>query len=155
LGKRHLRERGRPDRHPPARGRRGRDDDIFLAARAAGIKSVFSGGDANYAALTTADFRYAASVSDAMVVQQAIALPDVAVTTMRFFGLPPLEGHTSPAVSLAVNGPTGTVLTNLFQGGQDEVAHPRIIERYLKLNTFPASGDDYGHSRAAMLSLLK
>src|SRR5205814_9342927 len=47
-------------------------DDIFKAARAAGIKSVFSGGDANYSAFTTADFHYAAVVSDEQVVQQAI-----------------------------------------------------------------------------------
>jgi hypothetical protein len=47
-------------------------DDIFQAARAAGIKSVFSGGDSNYSGLNTADFKFAASVSDEMVVQQAI-----------------------------------------------------------------------------------
>jgi hypothetical protein len=47
-------------------------DDIFLAARRAGIKSVFAGGDANYSGLVTADFRFAANVSDEMVVQQAI-----------------------------------------------------------------------------------
>ena len=35
-------------------------DDIFIAARAAGIKSVFAGGDANYMAFTSADFNYAA-----------------------------------------------------------------------------------------------
>jgi hypothetical protein len=47
-------------------------DDIFKAARAAGLKSVFTGGDANYSALTTADFHYAATVSDEQVVQQAL-----------------------------------------------------------------------------------
>jgi hypothetical protein len=46
--------------------------DIFQAARAAGIKSVFSGGDANYMGLNTADFKYAANVSDQVVVEQAI-----------------------------------------------------------------------------------
>ena len=48
-------------------------DDIFLAARRAGIKSVFSGGDANYSGLVTADFRLAANVSDEMVVERAIS----------------------------------------------------------------------------------
>lgn len=48
-------------------------DDIFLAARRAGIKSVFAGGDANYSGLATADFRLAANVTDEMVVQRAIS----------------------------------------------------------------------------------
>jgi hypothetical protein len=238
-------------------------DDIFIAARAAGIKSVFAGGDANYAGLTTADFHYAASISDAMVVQQAInhiktdhvrllrlhlqrirddwsgpagktnpmsaylkhvvesdallgqlrkaledegvwnstylivtadhgmgqlpasahpqstasswdifmgfygpdlkkgtsipyaELPDVAVTTMKFLGLPPLKGHTAASVNIAQKGPTGVVLTNLFQGAPDEVPHTRLVEQYLKLNTFPMSGDNYGAYRTAMLGLIK
>jgi hypothetical protein len=237
-------------------------DDIFKAARAAGIKSVFSGGDANYAAFTTADFHYAAVVSDEQVVQQALThlrndkvrllrlhlqrirddwtgpanttdpgsaylrhlvasdallgqlrqalqdeglwdstylvvtgdhgmgqtaasahvpssasswnifmafygpglkkgatipyaeLPDVAVTAMRFLGLPPLQGHTG-AVSLARKGPTGTVLTNLFLGAPDDLPHPRYVEQYLQMNTFPSSGDDYGAYRSAMLNLIR
>jgi hypothetical protein len=237
-------------------------DDIFQAARAAGIKSVFSGGDANYAALTTADFHYAATVSDEQVVRQALThlhddkvrllrlhlqrirddwtgpagktdpgsayvrhivasdallgqlrkaledegvwdstylivtadhgmgdtaasahpasassswdmfmafygpglkrgatipyaeLPDVAVTAAQFLGLRPLEGHTGPA-NLTRKGPSGTVLTNLWSGAPDELAHPRYIERYLKMNTFPASDDDYGAYRSAMLEILK
>jgi hypothetical protein len=237
-------------------------DDIFKAARAAGIRSVFSGGDANYSAFTTADFHYAAVVSDEQVVQQALGhlkndkvrllrlhlqrirddwtgpgnetdpssaylkhvvasdallgrlrkaledegiwdstylvvtgdhgmgdtsvsahvassasswdifmafygpdlkkgatipyaeLPDVAVTTMRFLGLPPLQGHTG-AVNLARKGPTGTVLTNLFQGAPDDLPHPRYVEQYLNMNTFPAAGDDYGAYRSAMLSLIQ
>jgi hypothetical protein len=47
-------------------------DDIFLAARRAGIKSVFAGGDANYSGLNTGDFRLAANVTDEMVVEKAI-----------------------------------------------------------------------------------
>jgi hypothetical protein len=238
-------------------------DDIFIAARAAGIKSVFAGGDANYSGLTTADFHYAASISDAMVVQQAInhiksdhvrllrlhlqrirddwsgpagktdpnsaylkhivasdallgqlrkaledegvwgstylvvtadhgmgqtsasghpqstasswdifmgfygpdlkkgasipyaELPDVAVTTMRFLGLPPLKGHTAASVNIAQKGPTGVVLTNLFMGAPDEIPHTRLVEQYLKLNTYPGSGDNYGAYRTAMLGLIK
>ena len=237
-------------------------DDIFQATRAAGIKSVFSGGDANYSGFNTADFNYAASVSDEMVVQKAIdhikndkvrllrlhlqrirddwmgpadkmnassayvrhvvdsdallgrlimalkdagvwektylvisadhgmgqtsgsshpastasswnifmgfygpdlkkgatipyaELPDIAVTTMRFLGLPPLKGHTG-AVTLAQKGPTGTVLTNLFTGAPAELAHPRLVEQYLKMNTFPGTADMYGAYRAAMLTLIK
>ncbi len=52
-------------------------DDIFLAARAKGIKSVFAGGDANYSVFTTADFHFAGMLSDNEVVQDAIdRLPD-------------------------------------------------------------------------------
>jgi hypothetical protein len=47
-------------------------DDIFLAARAAGIKSVFAGGDDNYGVFTTADFHYGMRMEDAAVVQHGI-----------------------------------------------------------------------------------
>jgi hypothetical protein len=47
-------------------------DDIFLAARAAGIRSVFAGGDANYASFVNADFHYAGALADEVVVQHAI-----------------------------------------------------------------------------------
>jgi hypothetical protein len=81
-------------------------------------------------------------------------LPDLAVTTMRFFGLPPLKGHTGP-VTLPRKGPTGTVLENLFEGAPRELPHPRYVEAYLKMNTFPASDDNYSAYRTAMLGLLK
>jgi hypothetical protein len=74
---------------------------------------------------------------------------------MRFLGLPPLKGHTDPTVNLARRGPTGTVLTNLFVGAPADLAHPRYVEQYLKMNTFPGSGDDYGAYRIAMLGLIK
>jgi hypothetical protein len=83
-------------------------------------------------------------------------LPDIAVTTtVRFLGLRPLAGHTDPKVTLARRGATGTVLENLFVGAPVELAHPRLVERYLKENTFPASGDDYGAYREAMLRFIK
>jgi hypothetical protein len=237
-------------------------EDIFVAAKAAGIKSVFSGGDANYMAFTTADFHYAASVSDQQVVMQAInhikadkvrllrlhlqrirddwmgpadkanassayirhlvasdallgqliqtlkdegmwnstylivtadhgmgqssasahvastassweifmgfygpdlkkgatipyaELPDVAVTAARFLGLPPLKGHTGN-VMLAQKGPTGTVLTNLFQGAPEAVDHPRYVDQYLKMGTFMDNGDSYPAFRTGMLNLIK
>jgi hypothetical protein len=238
-------------------------DDIFLATKAAGIKSVFAGGDANYSAFKQATFNYAAQLADDVVVQRAIdhvkndgvrllrihlqrirddwqgpgdktnpasaymrhiiasdahlgrliqtlkdvgawnstylvisadhgmgqamssshipatasswdpfmafygpdikkgatipyaELPDLAVTTMRFFGLPPLKGHTDPALTLTRKGPTGTVLTNLFVGAPDDIPHPRYVDQYLKMNTFPSSGDNYAPYRSAMLNLIK
>src|SRR5882757_376227 len=47
-------------------------DDIFRAARAAGIKSVFSGGEDNYAVFTTADFHYGMKMEDATTLQHAV-----------------------------------------------------------------------------------
>jgi len=48
-------------------------DDIFLAARRAGIKSVFSGGADNYKEFNTADFCYYSSKdSDSITVQHAL-----------------------------------------------------------------------------------
>lgn len=48
-------------------------DDTFVEARAAGSKSVFSGGDDNYSGLTTADFHCAsAAPTDQVIVQNAI-----------------------------------------------------------------------------------
>ena len=47
-------------------------DDIFLAARESGIKSVFSGGDKNYGAFDTADFHYAGKFSDEDTVSRAL-----------------------------------------------------------------------------------
>jgi hypothetical protein len=47
-------------------------DDIFLAARRAGIKSVFSGSAENYRVFNTADFCYAVSNADSAVIDFAI-----------------------------------------------------------------------------------
>ncbi len=47
-------------------------DDIFLAARRAGIKSVFAGGAANYKEFTTPDFTYYGSLSDTTVVRHGM-----------------------------------------------------------------------------------
>jgi len=239
-------------------------DDIFLAAREAGIRSVFSGGDANYAVFTTADFHYGTMMDDATTVDHAIThlqkdgahllrihlqrvrdswtgpqsatdpgspyvahllevdgllgrlidalgaagvwdntylvvaadhgmgqatssshpastpsswdpfmafygpglkrgatipyaeLPDVAVTAAHFLGVRPLRGHIDPAVTLAVKGTTGTVLTNLFQGQPDSLDHPRYVERCLEMgSTCTSSGDDFGPYRQTMLSLIR
>ena len=47
-------------------------DDIFLSARKAGIKSIFSGGADNYKEFTTPDFTYSGNLSDSAVVQYGI-----------------------------------------------------------------------------------
>jgi hypothetical protein len=239
-------------------------DDIFRAARAAGIRSVFAGGEVNYAVFTTPDFHYGMRMDDAVTVQHAIdhlkndhvrllrihlqrirdfwtgpadrqdpasayikhlvevdgllgtlidalkevgvwektylivgadhgmgetsdsahvssaasswrpflafmgpdlkrgatipyaELPDVAVTAVRFLGLPPLRGHLDPRVTLSVKGPTGTVLGNLFAGSPAEIAHPRYIEACLARG--PAcmgAVDDFAGYRQTMLELIK
>ena len=239
-------------------------DDIFLAAREAGIRSVFSGGDANYAVFTTADFHYGTMMDDAITVDHAInhlqkdgarllrihlqrvrdswtgpqsatdpsspyvahllevdgllgrlidaleatgvwdhtylvvaadhgmgqatssthpastpsswdpfmafygpglkrgatipyaELPDVAVTAAHFLGVRPLRGNIDPAVTLAVKGTTGTVLTNLFEGQPDSLEHPRYVERCLAMGTTcTSSDDDFGPYRQTMLSLIR
>lgn len=238
-------------------------DDIFKATRAAGIKSVYAGGDQNYAIFKSATFNYGLRMEDEEVVQKAIEhlktdgvrllrlhlqrvrdhwkgpadrtnpasayiqkvvaadallgqliqaledagvwdhtylvltsdhgmaragsgthpatntdswkpflafygpdlkkgatipyaeLPDVAVTTLRFFGLPPLEGHLDGAVNISRPGATGTVLSHLFVGGPSEIEHPRPIERYLSLGTHESSGDAFDPYRKAMLGILQ
>lgn len=48
-------------------------DDVFLAARRAGIKSVFSGGAENYRVFDTADYLYYSNTApDSVTVQHAI-----------------------------------------------------------------------------------
>ncbi|MBP1653632.1 MAG: hypothetical protein H6Q28_188 [Bacteroidetes bacterium] len=48
-------------------------DDIFLAARRAGMRSVFSGGAENYKEFTTADFLYASNAySDSTTVEHSL-----------------------------------------------------------------------------------
>ena len=70
-------------------------------------------------------------------------------------GRTPLKGHTAASVNIAQKGPTGVALTNLFVGAPDEIPHPRLVEQYLKMNTFPMDGDNYGPYRTAMLGLIK
>lgn len=47
-------------------------DDIFLAGREKGIKSVYAGGSANYSEITTPDFHYSGELADEVVVQHGI-----------------------------------------------------------------------------------
>lgn len=47
-------------------------DDIFLAARRAGMKSVFSGSAENYTVFNTADYSFARSNADSAVIEFAI-----------------------------------------------------------------------------------
>ncbi len=74
-------------------------DDIFSEAKAKGIKSVFSGGDANYSVFTTADFHYSGMLSDAEVVQHAV--DHLATDHVRFIRL-----HLQ-RIRDFWNGPTG------------------------------------------------
>jgi hypothetical protein len=237
-------------------------DDVFLAARGANIKSVFAGSAENYTVINTADFCYAVSNSDSIVVDFAIhhlkkdgarllslhvqeerrywrgpeeklrpeseyqhyllcvdhllgklldalkaegvwdstyvivssdhgmgmtkqsdhppsvlsswepymnfygpgvkkgkaipyaETPDIALLIDDLLRLQPLKGHTDPAVTVEPKGPTGTLLTNIFEGGSAEVNHPKFIRRYLKSKNWKPS-DDYAEYRLAMLSLMK
>jgi hypothetical protein len=80
--------------------------------------------------------------------------PDIAMIIAHYLALPPLQGHTNPAVSVVPRGVTGTLLTNVFEGNPDEIDHPRFIRRYLEgKNWKPA--DDYAEYREGMLLLLK
>jgi hypothetical protein len=238
-------------------------DDIFLATKAVGIKSVYSGGDNNYGIFKSATFNYGKRMEDQEVVDHAIKhlrndgarlfrlhlqrvrdvwkgpadktnpnsayiqkiveadgylgkliatckevgvwdstyliiagdhgmaggssgphpanvpaswepylgfwgpglkkgasipyaeLPDIAVTTMHFFGLPPLKGHTASLSNLSVVGPTGTVLLNLFEGTNAEMNHPRYVDQYLKQGKYTSFGDSYTAYRTFMLDVLR
>jgi len=81
--------------------------------------------------------------------------PDVAVMTNHLLGLPPLLGHTDPAVTLAKKGATGTLLMNVFEGQPQDLQHPKYIEKYLELGTFTSSGENYADYRTEMLGLLQ
>ena len=75
---------------------------------------------------------------------------------MRFFGLPPLRGHLDPRVTLPMRGPTGTVLTNLFEGAPAELDHPRLIEACLAMGAAcMGTADDFSGYRQVMLGLLQ
>ncbi len=237
-------------------------DDIFLAARRVGIRSLFSGSADNYKVFNTADFFYAASNADSAVVAFAIdhlkkdsvrllslhvqqtrsnwtgpedklkpdskyqhylltvdhflgelvdalknlgawdstyvivssdhgmgqtqksdhpayflsswkpymnffgpgirkratiqyaETPDLAVLIAHILRLPPLMGHTDPAVHITPRGTTGTLLTNIFENTPATINHPKLIRRFLESRNWKPS-DDYADYRSAMLSLLK
>lgn len=77
--------------------------------------------------------------------------PDVAIMTNHFFGLPPLEGHLEGDLPENLKRPTGVLLENIFEGGPDDIEHPRVIERFLDAGM---PGDDYVEYREGMLKLL-
>jgi arylsulfatase A-like enzyme len=80
-------------------------------------------------------------------------LPDVPVTVMKWFGLPPLKGHTG-TVNLAQKGPTGVFLSNLYAGAPADLpSHPRYIDTYLKTD-FPTT-DDFVPYRNGMIQLIR
>jgi hypothetical protein len=81
-------------------------------------------------------------------------LMDVPVTAMRFFGLPPLKGHTAASVMLAQKGATGTFLSNLYAGTPADLpTHPRYVDQYLK-TSFPTT-DDFAPYRDGMIRLIR
>jgi hypothetical protein len=80
--------------------------------------------------------------------------PDLARFIQHVLQLPPLEGHRDKTVSVVPTSPTGTLLTNLFQGNPDTVAHPQLIRRYLAGKNWKPS-DDFAEYRQAMLVLLQ
>jgi len=79
--------------------------------------------------------------------------PDVAIMTNYFLGLPPLRGHLDTKVPERLRGVTGVFLANVLEGGPSEVAHPRLIERYLQSDM--PRGNAYTDYRAAMIKLLE
>lgn len=237
-------------------------DDIFLAARRTGIKSVFSGSAENYKVFNTADFCFAQSNADSAAIEFAIShlktdhvrllsihvqetrrnwtgpleklqpegkyqqyllkvdrylgmmvealkseglwdstfvivssdhgmgmtgrsdhpatelsswqpymnffgpgirkggtipyaeTPDMAILIAHVLGLPTLQGHLDPKVSLEPRGATGTLLTNIFEGKSETVDHPKLIRKYLESRNWKPV-DDFGDYRAAMLELMK
>jgi len=75
-------------------------DDIFLDARSAGIKSIFSGGDNNYQVYTTPDYHQSLStITDEAVVQYAITQlkADRAVRLLRIHLQRIRDDWTGPA----------------------------------------------------------
>lgn len=80
--------------------------------------------------------------------------PDIAIMVNSFFHLPPLRGHTDPAVTIEPKGTTGTFLSNIFEGNPREINHPKLIRRYLESKNWTPS-DDYLEYREAMIGLIK
>jgi hypothetical protein len=79
--------------------------------------------------------------------------PDIAILINHFLNLKPLEGHVDPKVIIEVKGPTGTFLSNIFEGNPDEITHPKMIRRYLESKNWKPS-DEYAEYRLAMLSYM-
>jgi len=77
--------------------------------------------------------------------------PDIALMVNHFLGLPPLQGHLESDLPPNLRGTTGTFLENIFEGGPDDINHPRPIERFLDAGM---PGDDYVEYRAGMIKLL-
>jgi hypothetical protein len=80
--------------------------------------------------------------------------PDLALMINYFLNLKPLQGHTDPKVTVEPKGTTGTFLSNIFEGNQEEIKHPKLIRRYLESKNWKPS-DNYAEYRMAMLSYIK
>lgn len=79
--------------------------------------------------------------------------PDLAIMINYFLHLKPLMGHIDPALNLKHPGTTGTFLSNIFEGNPEEIAHPRMIRRYLESKNWKPS-DDFAEYRLSMLSFI-
>ena len=79
-------------------------------------------------------------------------LPDVAVLTNHLLKLPALKGHDD--ASITPKGPTGTLLTNIFEGDSGELTHPSYIQAYLDTDTYISGGTGYADYRLGMLGVL-
>lgn len=80
--------------------------------------------------------------------------PDLAVMINHFLNLKPLQGHTDLNVNTNIKGVTGTFLSNIFEGNPEEIAHPKIIRKYLESKNMKPS-DDFAEYRLAMLQYIK
>jgi len=80
--------------------------------------------------------------------------PDLALIINHFFNLKPLQGHIDPKVTIEPKGTTATFLGNIFEGAPEEIAHPKIIQRYLESKNRKPS-DDFAEYRLSMLAYIK
>jgi hypothetical protein len=80
--------------------------------------------------------------------------PDLALMINHFLNLNPLQGHTDPKVNIETKGVTATFLSNIFEGNPDEIAHPKMIRKYLESKNLKPS-DDFAEYRLAMMHFIK
>jgi hypothetical protein len=80
--------------------------------------------------------------------------PDMALVVNHLLRLDPLKGHTDVNINIERRGPTAKLLTNIFEGSPDEIAHPGMIKRYLESKNFKPS-DDFSEYRLSMLRFIE
>jgi hypothetical protein len=80
--------------------------------------------------------------------------PDIAIMVNHFLKLKALRGHTDPKINIEPKGPTGTLLSNIFENSPMVINHPGIIRKYLESRNLKPS-DDFSEYRLSMLSLIE